>query len=59
MPRVVALVLSMLILQGCLFHESGTWEDDPKNWKRMFGDEKPDGVTLVHSRILALKSLHL
>lgn len=32
---------------GC--HESGTWQDDPKNWNRIFGSPKPKDVTVVRS----------
>lgn len=39
----------LLLCAGC--HRSGTWTDDPKNWKRAFGgDEKPpEGIKVVHS----------
>lgn len=30
--------------------DAGTWEDDPKNWRRAFGEETPAGVSVVHSR---------
>lgn len=35
---------------GCGYLKSGTWEDDPANWKRAFRSVKPDDVVVVHSR---------
>lgn len=43
----ILLLLGGLLLAGC--HESGTWVDDPRNWKRIFRAPKPDDVTVVHS----------
>ena len=37
-------------LSGCGFFSSGTWEDDPGNWKRAFRSRKPDDVVVVHSK---------
>ena len=34
-------------LSGC--HRSGTWENDPKNWKRIFGQDPPKEVKVLHS----------
>ncbi len=45
--RLIAIVLVSIFLVGC--HESGTWKDDSKNWKRIFGIAKPASVTVVHS----------
>ena len=29
---------------------SGTWSDDPKNWKRAFGESQPgEGISVIHS----------
>ena len=28
---------------------AGTWHDDPKNWNRAFGQDPPEGVSVVHS----------
>jgi hypothetical protein len=43
----------LLVLLGCVFlvgcHESGTWKDDSKNWKRIFHASKPPDVTVIHS----------
>jgi hypothetical protein len=35
---------------GCGYLKSGTWEDDPDNWRRVFGGEKPSHVVILHSR---------
>ena len=48
--RFLACVLLALSLAGCGYAKSGTWDDDPGNWDRVFGEEKPDTVVLVHSR---------
>jgi hypothetical protein len=45
--RVVIANLVILLLTGC--HESGTWKDDARNWKRIFGVAKPDDITVTHS----------
>ena len=28
---------------------AGTWHDDPKNWRRAFGEDPPENVSVVHS----------
>lgn len=43
-PMVVAL--SMLWVG---YHESGTWEDDPKHWQRIFREPKPEHVEVERS----------
>ena len=40
-------ILAFLLLTGC--HESGTWKDGARNWKRIFRVAKPDDITVVHS----------
>jgi hypothetical protein len=45
---IVFLLLGGLFLVGC--HESGTWKDDSKNWKRIFRTSKPTDVAIVHSQ---------
>jgi len=45
--RVFAIVISSFLVVGC--HESGTWQDDARNWKRIFRAPKPADVTVVHS----------
>jgi len=32
-----------------LVHESGTWQDDPENWKRVFGIGHKEKITEIHS----------
>jgi len=29
---------------------SGTWNDDPKNWRRAFGEDRPKSVRVLHSQ---------
>ena len=45
--RVVLVILLSFLLVGC--HESGTWKDDARNWKRIFRVAKPNDITVVHS----------
>ena len=44
------LVAFALLQAGCGYLMEGTWEDDPKNWKRAFDSTKPDDVIVVHSK---------
>ena len=46
--RLGAVLLSLL-LAGCGYAAAGTWDDDPANWGRVFGGDKPDSVVVVHS----------
>src|SRR6188474_2536232 len=46
--RVTILILAAFLLVGC--HESGTWNDDARNWMRIFRIAKPADITVVHSR---------
>lgn len=43
------LCLVCLMLTGCGYFYSGTWEDDDDNWERAYGYEKPDDIDVVHS----------
>ena len=45
--RRTFIVLLLMCLTGC--HESGTWQDDPGNFERVFNIEKPVDVTVVNS----------
>lgn len=45
--RALIAILAVVLLTGC--HESGTWKDDARNWKRIFRVAKPDDITVVHS----------
>lgn len=36
----------LTLLTAC---SSGTWEDDSKNWERIYDQEKPDNVNVIHS----------
>jgi len=42
-------LLLVLAVAGCISC-GGTWEDDPKNWRRIFGEKQPLDVEIVHSR---------
>jgi hypothetical protein len=37
------------MLAGCGYFYAGTWEDDPDNWERAYGYDKPDDINVVHS----------
>ena len=50
MRHVPVILLAPLLLAGCGYVMSGTWDDDAGNWKRAFGSIKPDDVTVVHSK---------
>ena len=46
------LVVSVLVVClgcGCGYLSAGTWDNDSKNWKRAFGSDPPDGITVVNS----------
>ena len=45
--RALIAILAVVFLTGC--HESGTWKDDARNWKRIFQVAKPDDITITHS----------
>ncbi|MES0491020.1 MAG: hypothetical protein ABUK01_13565 [Leptospirales bacterium] len=40
----------MISFSGCGYFLAGTWEDDPDNWERAFGSEKPTFVSIIHSK---------
>ena len=46
----LTLTFLTAVTVGCGYFMAGTWEDDPKNWKRAFSTSKPENVTVVHSR---------
>ena len=39
--------LSLLLFSAC--NESGTWQNDAKNWKRAFGTDAPKGIKVLNS----------
>src|SRR5438876_1059808 len=45
--RPLIAILAVVLLTGC--HESGTWKDDARNWKRIFRVTKPDDIMVTHS----------
>jgi hypothetical protein len=48
--RAAMLAAGLAMQLGCGFFMAGTWDDDPKNWKRAFGTRQPTDVVVVHSR---------
>ena len=54
--RTLFAILGFALLTGC--HESGTWTDDARNWKRIFGVAKPDDITVVQLAV-AERALYL
>jgi len=46
----VLLCVVLALSAGCGYVMSGTWDDDPKNWGRVFQSTKPSDVRLIHSR---------
>ena len=49
LPRLVLILSLGVATIACGYFMAGTWEDDPKNWYRAFGEETPPEVTLKHS----------
>ena len=48
--KSLPVILIVFFLAGCGPFVSGTWSDDPKNWKRAFSESRPnDGISIVHS----------
>ena len=46
--RNVLIATALLLFAAC--HESGTWVDDPRNFKRAWGVNAPGAVQVVHSQ---------
>ncbi len=50
MRSVIKALVACVALAGfCGCHRSGTWQDDPANWKRAFGTPPPKEIKVVHS----------
>jgi hypothetical protein len=49
MRSALLLAATLLLATGCGYFQAGSWEDDPKNWHRIFAEDKPAEVTLIHS----------
>ncbi|HXV78002.1 MAG TPA: hypothetical protein VD788_16960 [Candidatus Polarisedimenticolaceae bacterium] len=47
--RSATVVATIVLATCCGYVQRGSWTDDPRNWYRIFGEAKPDEVTLVHS----------
>jgi hypothetical protein len=46
----IVFTFILTALNSCGYLNSGTWENGPKNWNRIFGTEKPDYVKVKNSR---------
>ncbi len=44
-----ALLLAVWLFSACGYVRSGQWEDDPGNWGRAFGSNRPAGAEVLHS----------
>jgi hypothetical protein len=50
MPHIVrSCVTAFLLVTLLACHRSGTWVDDPRNFRRAWGQEPPADVEVVHS----------
>jgi hypothetical protein len=58
-PLVLLFVVTVLLRSGIFaffamqadsVQHAGTWEDDPQNWYRAFGEQKPPQVQVIHSK---------
>ena len=49
LQKQIGVLLISLGLVACGYFQAGTWEDDPKNWYRAFGEKLPPEVELAHS----------
>ena len=38
------------VMQADSILHAGTWEDDPQNWHRAFGEQQPAQVKVIHSK---------
>ena len=56
MTRLLLLMIISSSLSSCGYFNSGTWEDDPETWNKVFGEEVPSEVEIIHSRFW--KSAH-
>lgn len=42
--------LAFFAMQADSIRHAGTWEDDPQNWYRAFGEQTPAQVQVIHSK---------
>jgi len=49
-PTTVAIVVAALLATACGYVSGGRWDNDPGNWGRAFGTQKPPGLVVLHSR---------
>ncbi len=51
LTRRKTFYVGLAVLQtACGYFASGTWEDDPRNWRRAFQSTKPPDVIVLHSK---------
>ena len=43
-------LLTFFAMQAESIQHAGTWEDDPENWHRAFGEQLPAQVKVIHSK---------
>ncbi|MBS1508342.1 MAG: hypothetical protein JSS79_17005 [Bacteroidetes bacterium] len=51
--RIFVLLIT-IVISGC----TSTWEDDDSNWQRIYNQQKPEYVKIIHSRYTRLKLLN-
>lgn len=56
MTRILYFIIICTTLSSCGYFNSGTWEDDTESWNKVFGEDVPKEVEIVHSRFW--KSAH-
>ena len=50
MRSLIRVFVACALVAGfCGCHRSGTWENNPNNWKRAFGSPPPKDLNVVHS----------
>jgi len=47
--QIATVFLLFFATVTCGYFQAGSWEDDPKNWLRAFGEEKPTEVQVARS----------
>ncbi len=56
MNRIFFLIILSATLSSCGYFNSGIWEDDPETWNKVFGEDVPNEVEIIHSQFW--KSAH-
>jgi hypothetical protein len=47
LPSLLLLLCGLFVVQTLV--SSGTWHDDPGNWRRVFGSQRPESVEVLRS----------